>query len=445
MVKGFVIIEIIISFTIISLVILPLLSIFSVNYKLDMNLASTLVAIANNSNIMEHFARNNIFEDFKIRDATVLEYGNYFNEFIIKSSEKYPFSIINTNLSDFIGNDFCRIDFDEETILNLKSLSNHSKLQYDIGHNNFITDLIVKGNLLYLTADSSVSSYGDLFIIDFSNDTGELVTSLNTGPGTKSFSVVTRYVYLANISTVSTFQVVNIENYQNPKIIYSMKMPQVSATSTSGTGVFSYYYRNHIFLGLTKNSGLELNIIDISEPNLPKYVTGIELNTQVNSVLIYNNTLYIASPNVGLSVYNISDISNPVFIKTYYLSGQSVMDGKSLYRDGEILYLGRTVGGFNNTNNHEFYKFDIRDPEDPILISSFDFGTTINDIFSSKDYSIVSTIDNEGEVKLFNHKTMEIEAQFDLPGKANKIVCHNKTLYIGLDSNEVYRIKLSSK
>ena len=55
-------------------------------------------------------------------------------------------------------------------------------------------------------------------------------------------------------------------------------------------------------------------------------------------------------------IFDISDFNSFQLTGSLDLPGWQTQEGKSLVVNNEQIMLGRTVGGFNNINNHENFK-----------------------------------------------------------------------------------------
>ncbi len=229
----------------------------------------------------------------------------------------------------------------------------------DLGIGNISTDIEVRNGIIYLTTDSSILSAPDFYIIDARDPaSSSIISSIHTSPGLSSLEIAGHYAYLANQSTVSQMQILDIENRENPILISTLKLPLPTASTTAPWAESIFYYKNKIYLGTRKWNGREFAIIDVSNPYLPNYLGGFETDTLVNDIYVKGNLAYLATANEEqMIVLNISDHTNIIEIDSFSPSGYETQEGKSLSFFQDSYAFSRTVGGFNNINNHELFLF----------------------------------------------------------------------------------------
>ena len=281
--------------------------------------------------------------------TTANMYGNYSSEVI-----EGPLRIIK---SDFIyswGESSClqRIDFDANNVSYFPSA-------VFLGAGNNSTDIEVRNSIAYVTADSSIQSQSDLFIIDTNIiENPYIISAINTGPGLSSVAVAGPYIYAANTSSMSQLQIIDIHDRRFPRIISQLKLPFPQATTTAPKASSIYYKNGYIYLGTSKWDGAEFHSIDVRDPLNPKVIGSFETNTLVNDIHIYNDIAYLAtSDETQMRMLDILDKENMHSIHIFSSGGWQVQQGKVIdYFEG-ILGLGRTVGGVNQITNHEVFIF----------------------------------------------------------------------------------------
>ena len=112
-----------------------------------------------------------------------------------------------------------------------------------------------------------------------------------------------------------------------------------------------------------------VKVFDVSnESNIVKTTEILAVATQFRDVLVIDNTLYIAASD-GLKVYDVTDMSSPVFVKT--INSGSMFDTidllTSLHSIGNALYAGK--------NNGRIFQFDITTRQDPVYLTQNRFST----------------------------------------------------------------------
>jgi hypothetical protein len=226
----------------------------------------------------------------------------------------------------------------------------------DIGLGNYSTDIEVRNDVVYLSADSSTASMHDLYIVNNTDPNNpSIMSSINTGPGISAIEVVGPYVFAAQASTVNQLQVVDIRDRSNPKLISQLKLPLPTPTTTAPIATSITYSDGYIYLGSTKWSGREFNVIDVSNITSPTVVGSFETNTLINDIYVEEEMAYIASSDEKqMRVVDTTDMS---LVNSYSPSGWQTQEGKIIDIFEENITLGRTVGGFNVLNNHELFLY----------------------------------------------------------------------------------------
>jgi hypothetical protein len=272
-----------------------------------------------------------------------------------------------------------------------------------------LTSIEASGDYIYISVDSSVRTDPDLIIFDVSDRLNpKQISLLDTGPGIASLSLAGQTLYAANTSSTAQLQIINVANKNSPVLIKQLKLPGVIG-SVAGTSV--HFYHHLLYIGTIKNNGPELFVLDVSNPDDIKVITQVELDTQVNDIVAYNKSLYVATPNQKqLRVFEITTSSSLIERASFSSSGFQTQDGKSLDILGSHVFLGRTVGGFNNPNNHELFKLK-------------DDGSIVNSIYS-KDIaaSVRSIFVRDGLIFLgTNYNQAQFQVWVDLGSAVQKI------------------------
>ncbi|MDO8575309.1 MAG: hypothetical protein Q7R78_01240 [bacterium] len=312
----------------------------------------------------------------KIKD---LQTGYMFNE------DKYVFS------RDYLESEQkCYIDFSKISDFDLVDIEN------ELGNQNFATGIIAKGDLIFVSTNSTIVSDPDLYIYSLNEDDVDspkliLESSLNTGPGLNSLSVVGNYLYVANTGSAGQMQVIDVSDIKNPELTSSIKV-----ASSTVKGVSVYYHKEHIYLGTTKSASTsELFIFD---SNTRELKNSYETNTQINAILAYKNYLLLATPNdPQLRILDIADPDTPIYLDGFTPSGFQTQEGNTISRDRNNIYFGRTVGGFNNINNHELFLIDGKVLPSIDIIYSNDIGSSVYGVVGrDSDYIVAVGLHESG-------------------------------------------------
>ena len=356
-------------------------------------------------------------------DLKTSYYGNY--------SKIFSNKLFNLSKSDFQkswGRTYC----DQKFVLNT---NNYSLIQnsYDIGNSNYSTDIEVRNGIVYLSADSSVSSKNDFFIFDSNNvNSIKLISSINTGPGVSGLEIAGPYAFLAQSSTVNQLQIIDIHDRYNPKIISQLRLPLPTSSTTPPFAKSIYYSNGYIYLGTEKWNGSELSIISVQDPYNPMVIGSYETNTLINDILVIDNKAYLAtSDEKQMRVLDISNPSIPVLIDSFSPSGWQTQEGKAIDHFEENILLGRTVGGFNVQNNHELFVFSTS-----TSVKSKDIAGGVYGLLPRENKIFLITHNNGKEFQIFDSASMNKIYETGLNSNPVKMVCDDKDIYFATGDNK---------
>jgi len=346
--------------------------------------------------------------------ASSTPYGN--------TTKIYSNDLFRLSRSDYIkgwGREFCYpiLSFDEAS---LESYLNG----INIGIGNNSTDIEVRNDFIYLSADSSTASMPDLFIIDNTNPNNPtIVSTLNTGPGINAIEVAGPYIFAAQASTVNQLQIIDIHDRMNPKVISQLKVNLPTATTTPPFAQSIYYNNGYVYLGTSKWNGEEFNVIDVSNVKSPVIVGTFETSTLINDIGVLDDTAYLASSDqMQMRTIDIVDKSNPKLLNSFSASGWQTQEGKVIDIFEDNISLGRTVGGFNVASNHEIFTFGSTTISRDIPGGIYGILTRKNDLF-------LLTHANSREFQVFDPSLQNKKYDFPLSSSPVKMTCDNSKLY----------------
>ena len=305
----------------------------------------------------------------------------------------------------------------------------------DLGPGNSATGLDVINKIVYLSAEASDSKKPDFYIVDATDGEHPFIkSSLNTGPGLKALDVAGQYAYLANNNGNAQLQIVNVSDLNNPILIKSYKLPNVSGDD--GIALSIFYVDSKIYLGMKKIDGPEFNIIDVSNPNNPVLLGSYEINDNVNDIYINSNRAYLAT-DLGNAGLIILDVSNSASVN---LLGQAYStDTNSVFSNNPSLT-------FLNPGQ-EFRIADTTNPNSIIDIGSINVGDIINDI-TSRDYLAFLATSNSNRnfqiVNVSDSANPTLWSFFKFPQVATGIDFEDNIVYVSIRSNDALRIITSS-
>ena len=291
-----------------------------------------------------------------------------------------------------------------------------------------LTDIVVRNGRAYISADSNVVNDPDLYVLDDIDTQPKLVSALNTGPGLVAITQAGEYVYGAAPSTAGQLHIIDIKNPPNPVLAkkYLLPLPLASTSPTKGSSIF--YNKGAVYLGTEKWGGDEFNIIDVSNPILPYKKSGLEIGSKVNGIFFDKNIGYIAASDIyQLRVINVTN-QIPTVMQTFSPSGFERQEGKFVGRFEDALYLGRTSGGFNITQDHELFTW--ASSTDMNTYRSVDNSGGVYGIVGGRGYTFVITRMLDHELMVFDLSTTSLPYSYPLPVQPQSITCDGDKIYI---------------
>ncbi|MEK7576336.1 MAG: hypothetical protein AAB482_01440, partial [Patescibacteria group bacterium] len=316
----------------------------------------------------------------------------------------------------------------------------------DLGPGNSATDLDVKNKIVYVSAEASAVSKPDFFIIDATDGQNPVIKSdINVGSkGLNALDAAGNYVYAANQATTKQLVVIDVSNINSPVIVTSSSLPGVSGSGGAGNTIF--YFDSKIYIATKKATGPEFHVFDVSNPLSPTSLGSFEMDTDVNSIYVFNNVAYVAvSADDELRMLNISNPASISQIGNYDAPGDTE-DGKVAYLVGTRIYLGRLVGG-NHTNHHEFHIIDVSSSSSPQNLGSVDLAVDLNDLRTRDSLAFFGTSDSNNEFQVWNisnPSNLSLVSSFNFPQVASGIDYEDNLVYVAVRSNDALRIITST-
>ncbi len=116
-------------------------------------------------------------------------------------------------------------------------------------------------------------------------------------------------------------------------------------------------------------------ILDIADPLEPDMETTISTDTEALGIAFFDSVLYIGENDSTLKIYNISDITSPIYVNEYTLSTLR------MERSDSWLY----VAGWDG-----FHILDITNPIEPIEGGFYNNGSSFGSVASFNQYALVT-------------------------------------------------------
>ena len=303
------------------------------------------------------------------------------------------FSTVLNNLDAIDGGDTCSSTL--EGNWNTPSITSYDFAEDILGNPAGIfpiTSILAFDGRLYVTVNNqSLNNAPSFFILSTDRDEvpeviGTLDNNLSVSGGLNSVAIDGKnYAYVANGHeanfsacaegpSCAQLQVIDIRNPLNPQIVRNYKIPGVGGNPGQAIGKTIIYQNGVVYLGLSRATGTEFNIIDVggggtegATPINPIWLSGFETDSNgINNIFIRGGYAYIASSkDEELEILDISDFSNPIEVGEFNAPGGGANNGngKSLALLGDSLYLGRTL-----LSGDEFYILDNSHPDSTLSV-----------------------------------------------------------------------------
>ena len=273
------------------------------------------------------------------------------------------------------------LEIDKDAI-SISDLKFHTKY---VGKFNTQTpeSVYVSEDFAYLTSYSA--GYDKLIVINISDPTNPQQIGENTTSLDEPYSVYVSgsYAYVASYKN-DKLVIFNVSDNTNPIYIGENNTSLDGPTSVFVSGDYAY---------LVNEENSKLVIFNISNKTNPTLVG--EISTCLSyphSVYISENYAYVASDNSRVCIFNVSDPSNPIHVKTVDYPGNVIAGPYSVFISGGNMFV-------TGTDANYLIIYDITDPENPIYLAK---NKTSMDrpisVFISGDYAYLACCYSENFV-----------------------------------------------
>ena len=131
-------------------------------------------------------------------------------------------------------------------------------------------------------------------------------------------------------------------------------------------------------------------IIDATDGEHPLVKSNLNTGPGLNALDVAGQYVYLANRDADaqLQIINASDLNNPVLIKSYKLPNTSDDDGipLSIFYASSKIYLG-----MKKNNGPEFNIIDVSNPNNPVLLGSYEINDNVNDIYINSNRAYLAT------------------------------------------------------
>lgn len=341
---------------------------------------------------------------------------------------------------------------------------------FDFDSSTNITDVSGFANYIVVSAYDLKSGRPDIYILKFTNNgineipNVSLVGQYDIGLGATAISANYPYLYVGVPEASHQLSIYDMTWPATMKLVATSSLRLVS-TSTPVVRSLAYRSRDQMLhIGIEKWSEAEYLIVDVSDRASPYSAGSFEVGSIVKD--IYNLWPYTYLSTGGqlqlLSVLSSAPqlISTQSPVSGFTPSGWQTQQGSVLRRQGNRLWWGRTVGGFNNIRNHELFYIDLMSTTSPIQLPPFkalpnsmvngsyeftgqvnvatstDIGSSVRDIVAGHDFAFVlnSMIGKEVLVYKIDKSKLVADRSIGITGTPVKFWCSGNNIFVAMNN-----------
>jgi hypothetical protein len=303
----------------------------------------------------------------------------------------------------------------------------------DLGAGNSATDLDVKNKIIYLSAEASDKKKPDFFIVNAVNGQSPfIVSNLNVGEGLKSIDVAGNFAYAVGKDDDKEFVVIDVSNLSAPIEVASLDL------SGNADALTVFYWDGYAYVGRANGAPQEFLIINISNPLSPFVTSGLSgVGGEINDIYVFNNRAYLGTKDAsrGMIVVNINNPASP-----------SVMGSIDVGDDVYGIYLkseNKTLIG----EKTKFYIVNASNASSMTILGSASIGNKTRDIVSAGSLAFLATENPNAEFQVYdisNPTNPSLWSSFNFPQMATGIDYEDNIVYVSVRSNDALRIITST-
>lgn len=257
----------------------------------------------------------------------------------------------------------------------------------------------IENGTAYISTDPSSPGTDDFYSVDVSGagpGVGSLPTRghFSTSYGLTAIKTVGNYSYVTADSTAYQLLVIDVSDPDHLDPGKIKAKVDVTAPGDSAVGNTLLYKNQRIYLGLTKSSGPEFYIIDVSNPLSPQVKGSYEVGSAVNNIVLKGGIAYLATASsTEILALNVQNPNTPTFVAKY---SSATLTGQSLAFDqNSTLYFGRSGSG-----NPALLAFDPSDLSSPQW--TFDTTGSVYTIIPRGKYLFITVNEPTGGLQIYD-------------------------------------------
>lgn len=306
----------------------------------------------------------------------------------------------------------------------------------DLGAGNEGTDVLVKYPYVYVSGKASSSSKPDIFVFDITNlNMPQLTGSKDIGSGgINSIHINGNYLYAASPNDSKEFIVFDISVPGSISEVASLNL----SGSSDGLSIISF--GDTAVVGRTDSASNELNFINVFNPASPSVVAQFGGLDDVRDFAVSDNYLYVIEDSgTDIRIYDVTNPNAPVFVTGYNRGSIDYMSSHLLYKGG-----GRNLLVGSDSGNNDFEVIGATTTNQMYVRDSLDVGGQINDITCAMgDLAFLATTNSGKEFLIVNVASPDNiyeYASLNYPQVGTGIDYYNNTVFMSVRSNDALRI-----
>jgi len=305
--------------------------------------------------------------------------------------------------------------------------------------NSYTSAVEVSGNRLY-----AAQGERGLAIYDIPTDDASPLTELNVlNPGYPVFGV-SKYDDILYVSLGQEgVKIINVADVYNPV--------ELSEFDVSGFALQTVKKDDHLITA----DGFNGIITDVSNINSPSFVNYLdpshEASGSVMDISMDNNFALVADGSVGLTIFDISEISTPVNHKNInFFSATNVNTLGVSYKENYIYCISASHNDDNSVTtdpNYGLNVVDFSDTDNPTPEATLNTSGFARDIFVEGDYAYIA--DGNNGLSIINisdpKNPAEVKSVYGGSGEYNNVKIIGNKAYVAAGSGGVVVFDISDK
>lgn len=221
----------------------------------------------------------------------------------------------------------------------------------NIGVGSVSKGLDVMGEFTYLAVKPQIATSSDFYIIHTNDYKNPAITNfLSTKSGGVNAVDVAQvkdrtYAYLATQGSNGQLQIVDVTD---PNLPFIVSGSVFGLPGNVGSGLSVFYRKDlssakdYVYIGTSQNVGDEFNIVDVTDPSNPKSVDSFDVEADVTSVYVRNGFAYLTTNHVSKTSM-ILDVNDQITLISLF-SDEGSQGANSLYYSNNKLFLAASPG-----------------------------------------------------------------------------------------------------